>query len=279
MILAAALFAATAANDIHVTQVNDRRTKGSFARLMLVVEVPAARNADVAASRVLLKTAVDDAGNDLIASSEEPKLDANQHQNFKGGDGAPQPVTVYIEMKNPARSAKAIKEIRGDIELYMPTKDPNGTATIQKFMSQSGKSVSDRALRSNGVDMSIISQSQFETMKKAAMDKYRAEQKAAGAEGDDLEERVKNFAEYDYVKPDEGDVLLKLNDPQKRVESISYIDAKGEMKQVNMRDKNGIFVLSTWGDKPQSDWAMRVNLKTSKNVTRYPLVLTNVPLP
>jgi len=279
MILAAALFAATAATDMHVIQVNDRRSKGPFSRLLLIVEVPSVKNADVAASRVLLKTAVDDAGNDLIASTEEPKLDANQHQGSKDDPGTPHPMTVYVEMKNPSRSAKAVKEVRGDIEFYIPTKDPNGTATIQKFMSQSGKSLSDRALRANGVDMSIISQAQFETMKKAASDKYRAEQKAAGAEGDDLEERVKNFLEYDYVKPDEGDVLVKLNDPQKRVESVSYIDAKGEMKQVNMRDKNGIFVLSTWGEKPQPDWAMRVNLKTSKNITRYPLVLTNVPLP
>ena len=90
---------------------------------------------------------------------------------------------------------------------------------------------------------------------------------------------MKNYADYDYVNPEEGDVLLKVNDPNKRIESIAYIDPSGESKHVNLREKNGIVVLSTWGEKPQADWTMKVNLKTSKNVVRYPFALTNVPLP
>ena len=282
LFLAATLIAQMAPGkpgDVKVNQVNDRRGK-SFARLSVTVEMPGVRTWDVASSRVLLRTAVDDVGTDLIkASDEEPQLEMNQRQDFGKDEKTAPAMMVTVEMKNPPRSAKMIKEVRGDIELYMPAKDANGVATIQKFLSQSGKSLSDRALKANNVDVTIISKSQFETMKKAAMDKYRAEQKANGAEGDDLEERVKNFAEYDYVNPEEGDVLLKVNDPNKRIESITYVDPKGETKRVSMRDKNGIVVLSTWGDKPQPDWAMKVNMKTAKNVTRVPFALTNVPLP
>ena len=53
----------------------------------------------------------------------------------------------------------------------------------------------------------------------------------------------------------------------------------GETKRVNMNEKKGITVLSTWGEKPEADWSMRVNLKTSKNLVRYPFTLTNIALP
>ena len=277
--LAATLIAQIAGKpgDVKVNQVNDRRGK-SFARLSVTLEMPGVRTWDVASSRVLLSTAVDDMGTDLRKSDEEPQLEMNQRQDFGRDEKTSPPMLVSVEMNNPPRSAKMIKELRGDIELYIPTKDPNGLATVQKFMSQAGKSISDRALKANGVDLAILSKPQFETIQKAAMDKYRAEQKANGVEGDDLEERVKNFAEYDYVNPDDSDVLLKVNDPNKRIESIVFVSPSGETMPSPMREKNGLVLVPTFG-RVQPDWSMRVNLKTSKNVVKFPFAVTNVPLP
>jgi hypothetical protein len=278
--LAITLFADTAkAGDLTVTQVNDRRGK-SFSHLMIVVAMPSIKTSDVAASRVLLTSAVDDIGTNLLSSEKQADLETNTLQKFGGDPGEPpRSMTVSFEMSNPPRSAKVVKEVRGDIELYMPSRDSNSTATIQKFMTKGGKPVSDRALKSNGVDLAIISKDQFEAMRKAAMDKYRAEKKAGGLDGDDLDQSVKDFAEYEYLKPDEGDVLVKLSDPNKRIQSIAYVTATGEQKQLRASEKNGITVLSMYGEKPADDWSMRVSLMTPKTLVRVPLVLTNVPLP
>ena len=283
MSMLAILFAAAAAaksGDIHVTQVNDHRAK-SFARLSVTVQIPSIKSSDVTASRVILKSAVDDAGTNLMKTDAgETQLEKNLRKDFGDPGEAPAAMLVSMEMNNPPRSAKMLKELKGDIELYMPQRDPNGQATIKNFMSQSGgKNVNDRALKANGVELSILSDAQFQTMKKAALDKYRAEQKANGADGDDLEDRVKNYGTYDYLNPEPGDVLVKLNDPKKAVQSIEYVAADGKATDVRMQEKNGIVVLSTWGEKPAADAAMRVNFKTSKNVVRYPFVLTNIPLP
>ncbi len=281
IIIAATLFAQASSNkpgDVKVFQVNDRRTNGSFSRLAVTVEMPGVHSADVAASRVLLRAATDDAGNDLMTKEKEPQLEMNQRQEFGKGEATPPSMVVSIELKNPARAAKTVKEVRGDIELYMPARDPNGTATISKFLSQSGKSLSDRALKANGVDIAIISKAQFDASKKAAGEKRRAEAKAEGREGEDLEAAVTNYLES-YFTPDDGDVLLKVNDPNKRIESISYVDGSGELKRANMRDHDGMTVLSTYGEKPQPDWSLRVNLKTAKNIMRYPFALTNIALP
>jgi hypothetical protein len=281
IIIAATLFAQTSSNkpgDVKVFQVNDRRTNGPFSRLAVTVEMPAVHSADVAASRVLLRSATDDAGNDLTPKEKEPQLEPNQRQEFGKDEATPPSMTVSIELKNPARAAKMVKEVHGDIELYMPAKDPNGTARISKFLSQSGKSLSDRALKANGVDIAIITKAQFDATKKAAGEKRRAEAKAEGREGEDLEAAVTNYLES-YFTPDEGDVLLKVSDPNKRIESISYLDASGAAKQTHMQNEAGMLVLSTYGEKPQPDWSLRVNLKTAKNVMRYPFALTNVALP
>ena len=280
ILVAATLIAQTAkSGDIHVTMVNDRRGQ-HFNRLSVTVELPTIKLSDVDSSRVLLKSAVDDAGTNLIKSdSGEPELETNSRRNFGDPNRPPQPMEVSIEMSNPPRTAKMLKELRGDIELYMPARDANGTATIKSFMSQSGKSLNDRALKANNVDFTLVSDAQFETMRKAAEDKYRAEEKAKGVEGDDLEQRVKDWNEYEYIKPDAGDVLVKVNDPNKRLQSVQYVAANGETTQVQMREKQGLVILSTYGPKPPADTTMRINLKTSKNVVRYPFALTNIPLP
>lgn len=278
VLFAATLIADVKGGELKVNQVQDHRSK-SFGRLMVGVQLPSVKTTDVAASRVLLKAAVDDGGNNLLMSDEEPKLEPNMRRSFADPNEPPVPMVVSIEMKNPARTAKAIKDVRGEIELYIPGRDPNSTATVQKFMSQSGRSINDRALKSNSVEISLLSKDQFEAMKKAALDKYRAEKSANGLTGDDLDEAVKSYAQYDYLNPEEGDVLVKVNDPKKVVQAITYVDAKGEEKRVNVTEKNGITVLSTWGEKPADDWALRVNMRTPKTLVRVPLALSNVPLP
>lgn len=276
VLIAATLIADIKTNDLKVTQVNDRR--GKFSGLTVTLELPSVKSSDVAASRVLLKSAVDDLGTNLLGSTEEPSLDQNMRRKFEHGDTA-SPMIVSFDMKNPPRSAKALKDIRGDIELYIPSRDSNSVVTIPKFMSQSGRSISDRALKANGVELTLVSPEQFAATKKAALDKYRAEEKAKGLDGDDLDQAVKNYAEYDYLNPEENDVLAKLYDPNKRLQSITYVDATGDEKMVRMSEKNGVTVLSTWSGKPAADWTMRINLKTPKTLVRVPLALTNVPLP
>jgi hypothetical protein len=281
IIIAASLFAQTSNKPIEpkVFQVNDRRTNGSFSRLAVYVELPGVKNVEVAASRVLLRTATDDSGTNLLPDQkEEPQLDENARQQFGKDEATPSPMTVSIELKNPARTAKMLKEVHGDVELYMPSRDPNGTANISKFMSQSGKSLSDRALKANGVDIAVISKAQFDATKTAAGEKRRAEAKAEGKEGEDLESDVKYFLD-NYYAPEEGEVLLKVSDPNKRIESISYVDATGTVKRTHMQDEKGMTVLSMYGEKPAPDWSLRVNMKTAKNLARYPFVLTNVALP
>jgi len=264
--------------DTVVKQVNDRRTSGSFSQLIITVELPAVKNADVAASRVLVASAVDDSGKSLVESeSGEPQLETNAPAMY-GGDKTPSPASVSVTLKNPARSAMAVKQLSGQIELYMPSKDPNSVAEIAKFTSQAGKTLSHKALKANGVEIAAISAAQLDAEKKRLGEAKRTELKAGGYDEETLTSLVSSFLEY-LLKFEESDIVLRIKDPNKRIQEISFVDGAGETKRASMRDDEGYTVLSTWGEKPQPDWKLRISMKTQKNIVRYPFVLTNVALP
>jgi hypothetical protein len=239
-------FAANAA-DVKVQQVNDRRSRSAFAQLQIALELPSITATSVAASRVLVSSAKDDAGNDLINhEAQEPALE----ENFRKEGNA----SVSLSLKNPPRSSTKVAEAKGEIELFMPGKDPNSTAELTKFVPGNGKPVSHKALKSNGVEIAFLTAAQLDA------DNAKRE-------------------EWDRVKLDDNELAIRVKDPEKRIQSLTYIDSKGEPQRVMMRDEKTLAVLSTWAGKPASDWKLRVNLRTAKNTVRMPFAVKDVPLP
>jgi hypothetical protein len=263
--------------DVVIQQVNDRRTSGSFAQLTISLELPGVKASDVAASRVLLTTAVDDSGRTLLdPKAREPQLESSYRMAMTHNDAPP--ATISVTLRNPDRKATKVKEIRGDIELYMPSRDPNSIAEIPKFLSSSGRQLAHKALAANGVEIAVVSSTQLAAEKKRRGDAKRSEAKASGLEGEDLERYLSSYLES-LFKLDDDEVLVRVKDPNKRIQEISYVTASGETKRVSSRDDDGFTRLSTWGEKPQPDWKLRVSMTTPKNIVRQPFVLTDVPLP
>jgi hypothetical protein len=262
---------------VKVTRVNDRRTSGKFfAELSISMELPKVRSVDVAASRVLVSSAVDDTGKTLVdPEKDEPGLDPNHNLSTQGNNALP--ATVSLTLLNPDRKAKTVKEVRGEVELYMPSKDPNSTADIPKFLSLTGKPLTHKALKANGIEITILSQAQIDAEKKRMGDEKRIELAGYGYTGEDLENSVKSDLEY-RLRLDEGELLVRLKDPNKRIQKIEYI-AGTEERNVSAMEDEGFVKFSTWGDKPQPDWGLRISMKTAKNTVRQPFTLKDVALP
>lgn len=262
---------------VTVGQVNDRR--GSFARLAIGLELPDVDSSDVAASRVVVTRATDDTGRDLVPDdAKEKKLEPSQRGGFGGADGKKSPALVTVELKNPARKATVVKEAAGEIELYMPGKDPNGVADVPGFLAAAGKPVSHPALAASGVGVTVLTKAAFEAEKKRLAEQKRQEAKKEGLGAEMLESVVTSFLEL-FFTPGEDDVLLKLSDPKGRVQEFAFVDPAGEEKRVGSYERDGITVLSAWGEKAGPDWTLRVKLKTPKTLARYAFALKEVPLP
>lgn len=262
-----------------VKMVQDRRTGGSFSQLTLSVELPKIKSSQVAASRVLVTAAEDDSGNSLVdGEAQEPELE----NNMRGSMGAAEdgPVTVSVTVKNPPRKAKKVKEVRGEIELFMPARDPNSVADVPKFLSFSGKTIAHKALKANGIEITLVSKAQIEAERKKIAEAKRKEYKEAGySDGEDLENTIKGIMEYTLnVEP--SDVPVRITDKDNRIQALEYVDAAGEVKPVHARELHeDIRSITTWGDAPGKDTRLRVKMKTPKNLVRHSFVLKDIVLP
>jgi hypothetical protein len=78
---------------------------------------------------------------------------------------------------------------------------------------------------------------------------------------------------------EESDLLVRIKDPSQRIQEIVYVDAAGDVKRLSTRTEEGLTYFSTWGEKPQADWKLRVSMKTPKNLVRYSFALKDVALP
>lgn len=275
MLVALALSAAPVlhAVEVKVTEVIDRRSTGPFASFSIGMQIPSVKSTDVAASRVLVSAATDDKGTNLVDTEHEVSLGANMRPE------ASQPASVTMALKNPDRKATRVTEVRGEIELYMPGKDPNSTAEIAKFLSLSGKPLTHKALKANGIEISLVSPAQIEAEKKKVAVAKRKELEGTGYDEETIKTIVDSAVES-AMRFEESDVVLRVKDPNKRIQDIEYIDAAGESKHisVNVNDQ-GYTVLSTWGDKPAPDWKMRIAMRTPKNLVKQPFTIKDVKLP
>ncbi len=267
--------------EVNIKQVADRRTSGSFAHLTISLELPKISSRDIEASRVLIAAATDDSGRSLLdPEASEPQLEPNIRGSLTGRDDkVPPPATVNVTLENPSRKAKTVKEVRGEIELYMPGKDPNSVAEIAKFLSASGKPLAHKALKANGVEIALVSPAQLAAERKRLADAKRKEYVEAGwTPGEDLDNMVKSYSES-LLTGEDSDVLVRIKDPNSRIQELAYIDAAGETKRISNRTDEGFTYLTTWGEKPQADWKLKVSMKTPKNLVRYSFALKDVKLP
>jgi hypothetical protein len=279
---APAPLAYTPPTKVSLGQVHDRRSDGTFFnRLEIHLELPEISAADVAAVRTIVTTAVDDTGRNLVPDDTgKAGLQPTRRPQGRFGGSAKEtrPASVTLELKNPARKADVVGIVSGEVELYMPGRDPNSVATFPKFMAQAGRPLVDPALKANGVEITVMGKEQLDAEKKRQLEKLKQEAKKKGMTGEELEERLAEFGS-EFLKPEEGDVVLKLKAPEGRIQEIVYVDGAGEEKFASMTERGGFAVLSTWGEKPGPDWSLRVRMKTPKSLVRYSFNLKDVPLP
>src|SRR6185503_14333513 len=99
-------------------------------------------------------------------------------------------------LKNPARKAAAVKQVSGEIELYMPSKDPNSVAEFPKFTSLAGKTLTHKALKANNVEIAAVSSAQVAAEKKKLEEAKRKELKDSGYDEETLTSVLSSFLEY-----------------------------------------------------------------------------------
>jgi hypothetical protein len=262
-----------------VSQVNDRRTTSFFSQLSIRLELEGIAASEVSAAKVKITKAVDDTGRDLT----DPEKEEPQFQTMMGpmslGEDADRPAMLEVTLKNPDRDALTVKEVTGEVSFYMPGKDPNAVADFPKFKSLAGKPITHRALKANGVEISVLSEAQLEADKKKAMEAKRKEAKAEGADEEAITYMVSSVEEY-FLKPDAGEFVLRIKDPKKLIHELSFLPPSGEPQRLFSQERDGGYtVISSFGETVDENWGLRVSLRTPKTVSVHKLELKDVELP
>lgn len=263
--------------DATVKMVQDRRNS-SFGQLALTLELPSIITGDVASTRVHVLSAVDDLGTSLLVEGADPGFEANIYAQMGSEADRKQPTSINVGLMNPARTASKLTEVRGEVDLFMPAKDPNGVASIAKFRSATGKPLAHKALKANGVEVTILSDAQLEAARKKLSEEKRKELAGYGYEGESLEESVQQYSDSLFMLS-ESDFVVSVKDPKKRIQEIAVVTPEGEPKRL-MPEEIGEYVkYSTWGDPIGSDWTLKISMQTPKNMMRYAFAVKDVELP
>lgn len=264
--------------DVTVSQIHDRRTSSFFSQLDITLQLQGISEADISAARITIRKAVDDTGLDLVdPEANEPQFEATSSAYSREKD-TKTPASVAFKLKNPARAAVVVKEVRGEIELYMPDKDKDAVAVLPKFQALAGKPVTNKALKASGVEVSVIGKAQLDAEKKKASKAKLDELKKEGADEETIKWMISSFEESFYT-PGEGEVALRVKDPNKRVHEWAFLDGAGTPQRVYPSERDGLTILSTYGAAVDPSWGLQIKLRTPKTMAQYTFALSDVELP
>jgi hypothetical protein len=257
--------------------VEDRRTTGRFfGGLEVELKLTGDDLADARSARILLKKAVDETGRDLLP------------ENRRDEDFSSVGSQMKVSLKNPARGASALKEISGDVELYVPSRDPASVVTVDRVMSRMDRAVDAPALRSQKIAVRVVSPKAHRAAAKKRdaefekeMEKHKEEMKQEA--GDDktaeaLMALVKGFSGM-MNEVGDNDLILEVEDEQKKVLDVSVFGPKGNPIDTRGSMSSGTLRILQFGEKLPADAKLKILLQTRKSIVSAPFSLTNVPLP
>jgi len=259
-----------------VSEVTDSRSsKDFFAKCELELIIMGSDVADSLGIRsVRIHYAADDTGRILSGK----KLQGPGFFNFN--EKKDHKMTTKIALKNPAREARFIQSVKGEIELFQPDPKNGSQAIIKRFLDRPGKLLSHPALVKNKVQVSYVTKEIYEAKKKREM--KNAKTKNMGKVGQEFGEAFSKLFEGMFaglMGDEKNSVHLVVHDPKNRIVDFAFMDAEGN--QVKSMSRSNMGTLRTYGfqELPSPDLQLVVYLATPESLTVVPFSLNKVALP
>jgi hypothetical protein len=158
------------------------------------------------AYRIVLTKAVDDTGADLM----KPESSTSDFQKIDSK------VAVKAKLKSPARSAVAIKQLSGEVELFCPSKDPAATVTVSSFRKQIGVPIQSDTLKAERIQLTVWTPEQYRALEK---------KRAAEAEKSAQAQSHSSFSESFGMAP--NDFIFTINGAYQKLIGMEFHDRAG----------------------------------------------------
>jgi len=112
-------------------RIREDRVRGSAGTALCEIDIQlvGGNRSEIASARVLVRTAVDDLGTNLVLDGAASVV----LEPLKPGDPEA-PVVLPVPLKLAARTATSLREVSGEIELYVPGGDPAAAASDPRYL-------------------------------------------------------------------------------------------------------------------------------------------------
>jgi hypothetical protein len=254
--------------------VKDTRTTGKFfAGLEVEIKLLGDALADAQSMRLVVKTAVDDTGRDLVDHEKEDRNNFEKANN-RGRQGT----ALSLNLKNPARKATTIKELSGNVEVYAPKNDPAAVVKVEGFQKLGGTPIVSPALTAAGVEITTYTKEQSDAIKaKKAGDAKKGTQANVG------ETISEAFGGMFGMGGGPNDITVQSKDPNEKIVDMEFQDASGKKVKGNgwsATNSNGTKTKTfNFPSKLPDSTALVIYLSTPKSMVEVPFALKDVFLP
>jgi len=232
------------------------------------------------AARILIKEARDDRGTLLSDGSKPPDF---MPREYNSG-------TLQVSVGSPARAASSVK-IKGTVELFVPTRDPNSIVKIDKALSKLDAPLSSKALKAAKVTITPLSPAGYAASKKAnqldekKIAEIRAEGKKQGVAEAEIEmaiELAKAFENLDGDLPENAVILSGTKSDFDRIFRVEILGADGKpintgSRSTSTRGESTVMTIQP-SEPPPPNATLEIYLLTDKSRVSSPFEL-NITLP
>jgi hypothetical protein len=214
--------------------------------------------------------AVDDSGkNLLVTKKDEVQRPSMYDYNRLNGEQ----LETEIELKSPARASKTIQEISGTLDVHYP--DAKSKQIVKGFMKQTGKPLNIAALKKSKGQLTVLTKSQFETMK-------QQQEEAEASKKQSLENvltKAMSSLFSGFFSMGESDLLISISDPANQIVDIEFQNGAGEIIENMGRSVQGSNITYSFDTLPADDAQLIVYTATASSIKKVPFSLKNVTLP
>lgn len=246
-----------------------RRNDNSFSELEVELKVAGDGLEEARGARAIVKSAVDDTGRNLLKDGKTTR------EFEKSSEGLP---TLKVSLKNPARRAATVRELSGHVEVFLPARDAAAATRVDKFLSRMDRPISSPGLKAARAEVTVISRKTYDAEKKKNDERRQAESESAGLAGA-MAQAFGGLFEGLMGDIGENDVLIRVDDKEKKVFGVEIFDAAGKRLDSQGSMTVGDFWILKYPEKLPADASLAVYVLTPKSLVSSPFTLKNVPLP
>jgi len=235
---------------INVGDIEDKRSTGRYSsNLDVELKFLGDDIEGVKGFRCTVTKAVDDTGRDLVKEEKKTK----EFSDFNADN--PARTKVSVKLNNPSRKAATVKEISGEIEMFMPDNDPASIVTI----TNPKITLSHPSLTAAQIKISILSKEQMN--------------KEMG------EAFVDGIVSGESLDSDENKVKAYIKDPQSKLVKIEFLGSSGKVIRPKWTTTFNNVRSYYFSESLPKGMPIRVYVATPKSLIKVPFMFRDLALP